>query len=173
MFKMPLPILEIEISEAVALFCWPSYVFFIDCRKAELPKELVYCCLFNSSSLHRPWLVLEPDGKTKTGISFGVQKEAGLAKALSFLSAARVKSIFVVNHQKRLLPPTAPHAVFVSMKAPSTPQMTPCRQEMCFNILQQWAEQIFMAGTQSNMEFSAELLFDQILWIPMPFISRN
>ena len=106
-------------------------------------KERLYSRKYQSivaslklSSLHRSWLILKPDGETKTGTSFGVQKETSLAKALSFLSAARVKNVFIVNHQECLLAVTAIYAVFVSMKVPSTPQMTPCRQEMCFDILQ-------------------------------------
>lgn len=139
-------------------------------------EELVYCCLFKRlSSLHHSWLVLKPDGKTKTGTSFGVQKEASLAKALSFLSATRVKNIFIVNHQECLLALTAMYAVFVSTKVPSTPQMTPCRQKTCFDIPQQWAEQVFMADSQSKRQckMSAGLLFHQIVWIPIPFTSKN
>lgn len=134
MFKTPLSILENKISEVA--FSPSLSAFFIYQRKMRQPEELAYCCLFKRlSSLHRSWLVLKPDGKTKTGTSFGVQKEASLAKALSFLSATRVKNIFIVNHQECLLALTAMYAVFVSMKVLSTPQMTPCRQEMCFNIL--------------------------------------
>lgn len=132
MFKTPLSILENRISEAVAFFSGPIFQ-----RKIIQPEVLADHCLFKRlSSLHRSWLILKPDGKTKTGTSFGVQKEASLAKALSFLSATRVKNIFIVNHQECLLAVTAIYAVFVSMKVPSTPQMTPCRQEMCFSILQ-------------------------------------